>query len=762
MESSVKLTKKPKRTFSVAWLSDVRYKSWIREVPSDNTLYYCTICDKSFSCGSTHISRHAESAHHKNNSNKNCSSDDDSFLEKKSRRSIFQQKWLDRAEFKSWLREVPHDPSLFFCLMCDKSAAGGLSQIIRHSKSKAHINKNKTNSIEVSQSNNNSQSNDDTQATHNRATQTELLSSFEERKKSAEIRFAAFIADKNIPHQNAKEILSFFRHVGEDPNVLKAMSMGRTKCKNIITNVLCPIETERVVNKIQNTKFTIFINETSDNEKWMTFLVRYVDPDTLDIRSQLVKLIDIDAKDSNAEKLFLAFKCEMWKLQILFLNIVALSCDSASTMTGKHLLFKEKLEEECPHLLTFSCPCYATMLAVHAACNEIPIACEEFITKIGDYINCSPKCSSVFSEFCEYFQENNNRLSRLNDTRWRSHYLCVKKLLESWDTIKHFLNQISVNEKTRAEECLLSMMDNIELKAYFLFLEYTLNFFNKFNTFFQALDTRIHILQPKSLNFLLQICQNFLKEKHLKPFSKNVVFSLQENQKDLHQITLGLECEKYLQKLMEHGHEDEVETIRKNCLKFYVTAAENIRKTLPVDNVFLSKLQVFKPSLHLFDNDRETSFADVSFVAQTIGGFDEDGLKKEWIVLSSDFTTNEKQSLSKLNFDNMWKKILRSSYPNNMAKYPNLINILNAIRSLPNSNSDPKTMVSIVYDLTSKKRNKLSAASVNAICVFKSALKARGETSMNMTIEEKHLSLMSSDKLYASATKETTLCETAL
>ncbi|KYN05168.1 PREDICTED: uncharacterized protein LOC108771904 [Cyphomyrmex costatus] len=752
MKSSVKLTeRKPKRTFSETWLTDNRYKSWIREVLSDNTLYHCTICNKSLSCASTHISRHAESAHHKNNI-RNKDGDDDSSLAKRSRKSVFQYRWLDRVEFKSWLREVPYDSSLFFCLICDKSVAGGLSQIVRHSKSKVHIKKNtEKNSAEVSQLNNDSHT---PSTMHNRATQTELLSSFEERKKSAEIRFAAFIADKNIPHQNAKEILSFFQHVGEDPNVLKAMSMGRTKCKNIITNVLCPIETERVVNKIQNTKFTIFINETSDNEKWLTFLVRYVDPETLDIRSQLVKLIDIDTTDSNAEKLFLVFKCEMWRLQILFLNIVALSCDSASTMTGKHLLFKKKLEEECPHLLTFSCPCYATLLITNAACDEIPMACEEFVTKISDYINCSPKCSSVFSEFCEYFQEN-NRVSRLGDTRWRSHYLCIKKLLESWDAIKHFLNEISVNEKTRSEECLLSMMDNIELKAYFLFLEYALNFFHKFSTFFQGSDTRVHTLQPKSASLLLQICQNFVKEKCLKVISPNVAFSLEENQKSLHQIILGLECDKYLQKLLEHGHEDEVEIIRRNCLKFYVTAAENIRKMLPVNNVFLSKLQVLKPSLHLFDKDRETSFADISFIAQTIGGFDEVYLKKEWVALSLDFTTSEKQSLSKLNFDNMWKKILQSSYPNNTAKYPNLINILNAIRSLPNSNGDPKNMVSIVQDLTSKKRNKLSPASVNAICVFKSALKARGESSMNMTIEEKHLSLMSSDKLYASATKET-------
>jgi len=68
-------------------------------------------------------------------------------------------------------------------------------------------------------------------------TQTdESLLSFDERKKSAEIRYAAFIAEKNISHQTAKEILSLFQQIGQDPNVLKNMSMGCTKCKNIISN----------------------------------------------------------------------------------------------------------------------------------------------------------------------------------------------------------------------------------------------------------------------------------------------------------------------------------------------------------------------------------------------------------------------------------------------------------------------------------------------------------------------------------------------
>ena len=79
-----------------------------------------------------------------------------------------------------------------------------------------------------------------------------------------------------------------------------------------------------------------------------------------------------------------------------------------------------------------------------------------------------------------------------------------------------------VSEKTMSGENLLSIMSNVETKAYFLFLKYILNFFNTFNAFFQASETRIHLLQQKSLIFLSQICRNFLRDEHLEPLSINM------------------------------------------------------------------------------------------------------------------------------------------------------------------------------------------------------------------------------------------------
>jgi len=102
----------------------------------------------------------------------------------------------------------------------------------------------------------------------------------------------------------------------------------------------------------------------------------------------------------------------------------------------------------------------------------------------------------------------------------------------------------------------------------------------------------------------------------------------------------------------------------------------------------------------------------------------------------------------------MWKEILKRQL-NNIVKYPNLRSLLNAIRSLPHSNADSERIFSLLTDIKTNKRNRLSAATVNATCVFKSALKTRGETALDMRVNEKHLSLMSTSTLYAIPAKKT-------
>ncbi|KAK0070594.1 hypothetical protein PV325_000373, partial [Microctonus aethiopoides] len=277
------LPKKAKYSFVEFWISDDVFKHWILKVSSNEEVYHYAVCDKQKTCG-THPSKHAQSAKHRQNINneqlnvKNHNSNDSGST---SGNMLFKKSWMEFPSFRPWLREVPHDPHSFFCFMCDKSMTAHLSHLYRHEESKSHRDAAAAYAME-------------TTAEDVQDSTMDQLSTFEDRKKEAEIKYAAFITEKNIPFQLAADILNFFQETGKDQGILQ--------------------------------------NETCDitNEKWMTFFIRYINPDSLNVNSQLVKLINIDAKDSSAEKLFKAFRDEMYNLKVPFFNILALSCDNAS------------------------------------------------------------------------------------------------------------------------------------------------------------------------------------------------------------------------------------------------------------------------------------------------------------------------------------------------------------------------------------------------------------------------------------------------
>ena len=49
----------------------------------------------------------------------------------------------------------------------------------------------------------------------------------------------------------------------------------------------------------------------------------------------------------------------------------------------------------------------------------------------------------------------------------------------------------------------------------------------------------------------------------------------------------------------------------------------------------------------------------MSFIAKTLNGFDDNGLKEEWFALYNDYNIEEKQALATYKFDDMWKEILQ-------------------------------------------------------------------------------------------------------
>ncbi|XP_076247752.1 uncharacterized protein LOC143187402 [Calliopsis andreniformis] len=473
-------------------------------------------------------------------------------------------------------------------------------------------------------------------------------------------------------------------------------------------------------------KLSIFVDESTDVciVKWLTFLIKYVNSETSAAFTELLELVKLDAIDCSAESLFSAFEKALHKKQIPVQNVIRLTCDNASVMIGRFFSFCSKLKTRCPSLITVNCICHSAALVSTKACSEIPSYIEKFIRNLTVYINSSAKRSANFAGFQEFINNKPKKMFKLCDTRWLAMHACVARILECWDSLNLFLiSEVYENPKNDTADNLLRDIKKIETKAYLLFLKYILNYFNSFNAFFQTRRTAVHLLYSKS-RLLFQNLRG------------HIIFFSGNNLLDLKNICLGFECEHYLKDHVDDNTlpQETFLEIKQFCLAFYIRAITEIIICFPLKDTFLSSLQVFDSKLALFDSNRDHTLKNLIYVAQKLGSFDHLKLKEEWNKLY--YTFDKVQINSARDKDN------------NLL-FPILKQLVNVVRSLPHSNAEAERVLSILTDVKTCKRNKLSHDSVNSIAVIKTAFKAHGESSSTISIGPNHFALMSSHNLYS-------------
>jgi len=109
-----------------------------------------------------------------------------------------------------------------------------------------------------------------------------------------------------------------------------------------------------------------------------------------------------------------------------------------------------------------------------------------------------------------------------------------------------------------------------------------------------------------------------------------------------------------------------------------------------------------------FSSKARTTFKELSVVA-CIGNINMTQLAYEWRVLPHSFTEKEKESLTSLNIEEIWAKILECENSNDNKSFPNLEKLVEAILSLPHSKhtSEAERIFSFVVNVKNEKRNKL-------------------------------------------------------
>jgi len=642
----------------------------------------------------------------------------------KKRERFFNSAWLKEDIFKGWL--APHsEKTKAFCIVCDKTIRCCKTNLVQHSQTVSHIEKVKRQSQSL-------QSN----------VVTPVETCFKDKVKRAEIKLAAFFAEHNVAFRTVDHLIPLLKDVFIEPEIVQHFSLGRTKCINIVKEVLAKREVEKIVQILQTRKFSIMIDESTDisDTKLMCVLVQYFSPLDKKVKTQLLELLSLDATDCSANSIFKTFKTFLENKEIPFKNIIGMASDNASVMIGCNNSFFSRLKSEIPNVVLLNCICHTSAIIASKACEKLPQSCENLIRGVATYVSGSAKRCAILGEFQDFFNIERNKILKLSNTRWLILHKCVTKLLDNWEVLRSYFMLAVVEDNVQSAEIILTQLNDNSIKAYLLFLKYSLHFFNHFNALFQSRKILIHKLFINSQQLICQIAQNFVIPEALKDIS---TFNDDEhNIRQLTDIFVGPECEDFLaSQSFEFAQQ-----IKFNCLNFYKVALKEMLKRLPYKDILFEQLSFLEPKVALYNESR--SIKDLSYIARRVENIDLSKLSFEWRVLPTVFSDSEKINLALLEIDEMWAKILEFKDVNEEKMFPNLELLIETVLSFPHSNAEAERIFSMVTDIKNKKRNRLDSSTLSAMCIVRSSFQTENINCTNFETDSRHLELHTSQNLH--------------
>ena len=143
--------------------------------------------------------------------------------------------------------------------------------------------------------------------------------------KKAEIKLAAVFAANNIAFRVIDQLEPVLKEIFPDSKICQDINIKRTKCTEIVKNVLCKKETNDLVTHLSNNTFSVLLDESTDigDYKSVAVLARFLNHDNK-IETRLLELIQLDARDLGATALYNTFKACLERHKIPLQNIIGL------------------------------------------------------------------------------------------------------------------------------------------------------------------------------------------------------------------------------------------------------------------------------------------------------------------------------------------------------------------------------------------------------------------------------------------------------
>ncbi|KAI5643242.1 hypothetical protein NE865_04660 [Phthorimaea operculella] len=624
-------------------------------------------------------------------------------LKKKAYSQKYRPEWEAMEEFKNWLKPVSNDQTKAFCSLCHTEMFAKLADLRRHIDTKKH--KNKYEAVSKNR-----------QISFDAAPKSSTSSS---KCRKAEGKLALFITEHSSI-STIDHLTDLCKDIFPDSKAIIDLKLHRTKCTQVINQVLAPHFKEELLKDIGSRKYSIILDESTDISvtKFMGIIVRYFSLTLNAVVSPFLSLEPVEKADAIGLVTTLVNCLNSNNLPIA--NLAGIGTDNAAVMTGQHNSVYEILRSQynLPNLVLIRCVCHSLQLAVSRASEQtIPKHIEFLIRETYKWFALSAKRQKEYKEIYDLINcgEQPLKILKLSDTRWLSIEPAVARILSQWEELKvHF--QLT-KDKCYTSDVLSRMYADEANKLHLLYLKTVLNDVQTGIKIFEGENTDPVKLLSALMNLFRSVVNRILIPNAAVTDNDFLNVNVRDHLNPVPYLGYLFESQAQNQRVSP----EKLAGIRRSCIDFTVQLALQIQNRLPTNYAALVKMVQLSKENTL----KQVKDNSITVLAKELGFNDEkiDKILTQWHGIQ--YIKWENTSDDTVKF---WVQVSKYKNAAGFNTFEDLVDLAMTALSLPHSNAEVERVFSVMNIVKSKIRNRMSGVTLNSILLIRHQMRLLKKT----------------------------------
>ena len=184
----------------------------------------------------------------------------------------------------------------------------------------------------------------------------------------------------------------------ESGSTLGQIKLLRTKCIALIKNVISPELKSDLIQDLQNKKYTLIIDESTDvsTQKYLCIVIRYLSDKTNQIATSFLSLIPV--QEATGDNIFNLINKEIKSCNKDLKNCIGFASDGASNMVGCNNLVWSRIRDVFPSGVQYKYVYHSLALCVKYAVPKLPSSIGFLLTEIPNWFRHSNLRRKAFKD----------------------------------------------------------------------------------------------------------------------------------------------------------------------------------------------------------------------------------------------------------------------------------------------------------------------------------------------------------------------------